>query len=70
MNTTMVTDHDLIMAFTSQKAKQNRLYNVQYENCIVKTFYAANFKEAKMIAREYGARIINDKVLSVWGEVA
>jgi hypothetical protein len=43
---------------------------VQYENSITKSFYATNFKEAKLIAREYGARIISDKVLRVWGEIA
>jgi len=70
MNTTMITDHDLIMAFSNTKPLQSKTYYVQYENSITKSFYATNFKEAKLIAREYGARIISDKVLRVWGEIA
>lgn len=66
MNTTMVTDHELIMAFSNAKPLQSKTFTVAFENMIPKTVTAKNITEARKIAREYGARFLGQKVLAVY----
>lgn len=70
MNTkAMITDHELIMAFSSARPKGKKVFEATFtpqdkpgvDNWQQKTFTASNKAEAVRIAREYGARISNQR---------
>lgn len=65
MNTTMVTDHELIMAF-SVLTKQSKTYQALYVADGIRTFNAKNKANAIRIAREYGTRILNLDLIQVY----
>jgi chromosome segregation ATPase len=69
MNTTLVTDHELIMAFSNAKPLQSKTFTVVFENMIPKTVTAKNITQARKIAREYGARFLVQKVLDDYTDV-
>ena len=75
MNTKiMLTDHELIMAFSSARPEDKKVFQATFtpvNNSSVdqwdeKYFTATNKTEAVRIAREYGARIINKKCRYVY----
>ena len=66
MNTALVTDHELIMAFSNAKPVQSKTYTVAFENAPIKTVTAKNMKDAKKLAREYGVRFLGQKLIAVY----
>jgi hypothetical protein len=65
MNTALVTDHELIMAF-SVLTKQSKTFQALYVADGIRTFNAKNKTEAVKIAREYGTRILNLDLIQVY----
>jgi hypothetical protein len=66
MNTALVTDHELIMAFSNAKPLQSKTYTVVFHNVAIKTITAKNMTEAKKLAREYGVRFVGQKLVAVY----
>ena len=66
MNTTLVTDHELIMAFSNAKPLQSKTYTVVFHNVAIKTVTAKNITEARKLAREYGVRFVGQKLVAVY----
>jgi hypothetical protein len=76
MNTTqktvqskVYTDHELIMAFSSQTAEGTKKYWVIFMNAYQMHLSAKNKTEAYKIAREYGKRILGQNTVLAVGKV-
>ena len=58
MNTTALTDHQLIMAFNSKKTEQSKTFYAFFNDGNHDMFEAIDKNEARRIAREYAIRIL------------
>jgi hypothetical protein len=71
MNTAMITDAELQLTFTGKRMNSRFEYNVIFQNTSLarqltfKTIWANNKVEATRIAREYGIRFIDARVVEV-----
>ena len=67
MNTKLITDHDLIMAFNSKKTEQSKTYYAFFTNGDHDIFEADNKTQARKIAREFAVSILGTDLEQVCG---
>lgn len=71
MTTTIITDAELQLTFTGKRMNKRSEYSVIFQNqdhkdqLLFNNIWANNKIEATRMAREYGARFINARVVEV-----